>query len=56
MNEELLNKLIAYIDARISEAIPREYDGDCSEYYDDCSYSILIELRELVATKGGSDE
>jgi len=52
MNEELLNKLIEYIDARISEAIPLEF----STHDDDYSYPILIELRELVAQKGGSDE
>jgi hypothetical protein len=56
MNEELLNKLIEYIDARIEEAKPREFDGDCSEYYNYSSYSLHIELRELVATKGGSHE
>jgi len=52
MNEELLNKLIEYIDARISEAIPLEF----AARHDDYSYPILIELRELVATKGGDDE
>jgi hypothetical protein len=50
MNEELLNKLIEYIDARIREAEPREFAVYNS------SYSILIDLRELVAQKGGSDE
>jgi hypothetical protein len=56
MNEELLNKLIEYVDARIKEAKPREYDGDWDEYYNDSSCSILIELKKLVAQKGGSDE
>ena len=52
MNEELLNKLIEYINARISEAIPLEF----SAHDDDYSYPILIELRELAATKGGQHE
>jgi len=52
MNEELLNKLIEYIDARIREAEPRECDGDCD--YE--SYSLHIDLIKLVAQKGGSDE
>lgn len=52
MNEELLNKLIEYIDARISEAIPLEF----AAHNDDYSYPILIELRELVAQKGVSHE
>jgi hypothetical protein len=52
MNEELLNKLIEYIDARIEEAKPREFDED--DNFSSCS--LRIELRELVATKGGSNE
>jgi len=52
MNEKLLNKLLEYIDARISEATQLEF----AAHHDDYSYPILIELRELVAQKGGSDE
>ena len=52
MNEELLNKLIEYIDARIRESEPREFGEDDNG----SSFGALIELKELVAKKGGSHE